>query len=485
MGIFNLTFFAGGAVGFLIAFIGVQLLDLLGAHELPRGAGISIDATILALNFLAALVIGIVFGAIPVRNLWRQDLTHIVRSTERTGTAERGAVRTRFLLVGSQIALAFVLLTGSALLVLSFARLMQVNPGFRTGHIATAEVNLPFARYGADPTNIRTFVEGVTERLKATPGITDAGITTYLPLAAMHQSSVVLIDGRRPPPGENPPVPRWNTVDEGYFRTLGIPLLQGRTIVEADEAGKLPVVVIDEFLARKYWPGGNALSGKIQLGAGTRSPLATVVGVVGNVKTESLAQREQVGQIYLSYKQNPPYQLHFVLRGVVPDAALFAALRQNIGRRDPELPMTDMKTMSQRVDASLAQARAAMILCTVYGSLAALLAAIGIYGVLAYSMAQRTREFGIRLALGAQPRNLLRAVVGQGLRIACVGVIAGALAAVAVNRFIGSLLYEVKPTDPLAFACIACLLAVTGSIACYLPARRVFKVDPMAALRAE
>jgi len=209
------------------------------------------------------------------------------------------------------------------------------------------------------------------------------------------------------------------------------------------------------------------------------------VGVVGSVKTQSLSERDDVGQIYLSYKQYPPYQLRFVLRGTASETALFTALRQSIGKLDPELPVMDTKTMSQRVDASLTQSRAAMILCAVFGGLAVLLAAIGIYGVLAYSMAQRTREFGIRLALGAQPRKLLRALVGQGLKIAGMGVLAGAIAAVILNRFIGSLLYEVNPTDPLTLVCVACLLVAIASLACYLPARHVTKVDPLIALRAE
>jgi len=475
---------AGGIAGLMVAWGGVRLLINLGARDLPRGADISIDGATLALNCLAALLMGVVFGCIPVRHLWRQDLTRVFRLTERTGTAERGAMRVRSLLVTSQIALAFVLLTGSALLVLSFARLLQVSPGFRTDHIATAAVNLPFERYGSDQSRIRSFIAGTIDRLEANSGVLQAGLGTYLPFSGTRQSAVILIDGRPPPAGESPPVPQWDTVSEGYFRTLGIPLLQGRTIRDSDDAKAQPVIVIDEYLAQRYWPRGNALGGRISLGLGQKD-LLTVVGVVGSVKTQSLADREQVGQIYLSYKQSPPYQMYFVLRGAASEAALFTALRQGIGQMDSQLPVTDMKTMSQRVNSSLAQSRAAMVLCAVFGGVAALLAAIGIYGVLAYSMAQRTREFGIRLALGAQPGNLLGALMRQGLRLVIIGVLMGALAALALDRFIASLLYEVRPSDPLVLLSIAGLLAVIALLASYLPARSVTKVDPMVALRAE
>jgi predicted permease len=471
----------GGIAGMLIAFIGVHALTYFGADQLPRIAGISLDGSALAFNILAAVATGLVFGALPIRNLWRQDLARAFHANERTGTAERSVLQSRSILVISQISLAFVLLVIAGLLAFSFARLLQVNPGFHSAGVSTVEIALPFTRYNENDA-ARNLIAGLVGRLQRTPGIEQAAVTTYLPFTGKHMEAVIRVDGEMPTPGTSLQAPKYNFVSAGYFKTLGIPLRQGRAIEDADGESS-PVVVIDEMVAHRYWPKGNALGARI--GLFLAGPMVTVVGVVGGVKTASLAERDTAGQIYLSYKQFPPRELYLAARGKASEAALFNAMRLAVAQSDPQLPIVNARTMTERISISMAQVRTAMVLCSIFGMLAALLAAIGVYGVLAYSVSQRTREFGIRLALGAQAQGLLRSVLWQGFKIAMAGSVIGGIAAMALTRFVGRLLYEVTPTDPMIFAVIALLLAAVTLLSCYVPARRVTKVDPMVALRAE
>ncbi len=479
----------GGALGIAVAYGGVRLLSYLGAKDLPRGVTIQIDPGALAFTAAIALITGMVFGGVPLLHVLRRDLNAVFRGDERTGTAARGAVWIRSALVVCQFAFAFVLLIGAGLLTISFARLLRVDPGFKPENVVTAQVALPRVRYGEDA-RARNFLAELLQRLSAIPGVRHAGATTFLPFSGNNNSSVIRIVGHALAPGENPPVPGWNTATPGYLQAMRIPLIQGRDISDSDGADAPKVVIIDQFLAHKYFPKGDALGAKItrgiQIPGDPRKPdECTIVGVAGSVTTGNLAENNPVGQVYFSYKQYVPRSVHLVLRTERDNPQLIAAVRRALQQADPEMPLTDVKTMPERLAASLRSQRAAMALCLIFSGLALLLAAIGIYGVLAYSVSRRTREFGIRMALGAGGRELAGMVVGQGLRLAALGLAAGAAAAFALTRMMSALLFEVRPSDPAVFLAVAAVLAAVASIASWIPSARAARIPPAIALRYE
>ncbi len=447
----------GGSLGILTGFAGVRLLASLGAKDLPRGTSIQMDPTVLAFSAAMAVLTGLVFGSVPVYHLFRRDLHAVFRSTERSGTAERRAIWTRSALVICQVSLAFILLIGSGLLTLSFARLLSVNPGFRSQNVITAALSLPRARYGEDA-RARAFVDGLLEKVRALPGVERAGIVSSLPFSNNHSDGVILIDGYTRAPGENPPVPAWNYVDPGYIQAMGVPILQGRTFTEGDTADTQKVALIDQFLARKYWPKGNALGAGFRRGIDAGEPIWRIIGVVGSVKENDLAERNSLGAIYFSYKQSPVRSMHLVVKTVRDDSQVTAEIRRELLRADPELALFDVKTMPERLSASMRNRRAAMAICLVFAALALVLSAIGIYGVLAYTVTQRTREFGIRLALGAGGRDVLGMVIGHGIRLAAIGLAIGIAGAAALTRLMTTMLFEVKPTDPAVFLTVAAAL---------------------------
>jgi predicted permease len=476
-------------LGIAVAYGGVRLLSYLGAKDLPRGASIGIDPGALAFTAAIALLTGMVFGGVPLVHVLRRDLNAVFRGSERTGTAARGAVWVRSTLVVCQFAFAFVLLIGAGLLTMSFARLLGVDPGFQAENVATAQVALPRVRYG-DDARTRNFFADLLQRLTAIPGVRSAGETTYLPFTGNNNSSVIAIVGRALAPGENPPVPGRNTATPGYLQAMRIPLIQGRDISDSDGPDAPKVVLIDQFLARKYFPKGDAIGAKIargiQLPGNPQKPdECTIVGVVGSVKTGNLAENNPVGQLYFSYRQYPPRSVHLVLRTERDNPQLIAAIRRALHQADPELPLYDVKSMPERLAASLRNQRAAMGLCLIFAGLAVVLAAVGIYGVLAYSVSQRTREFGIRVALGAGGREVVGMVVGQGLRMAALGLAAGAAGAFALTRMMSALLFGVRPSDPAVFLAVAAVLATVASIASLIPSARAARIPAAVALRYE
>ncbi len=479
----------GGALGIAVAYGGVRLLSYLGAKDLPRGATIGIDAGALAFTAAIALLTGMVFGGVPLVHVLRRDLNAVFRGSERTGTAARGAVWVRSALVICQFAFAFVLLIGAGLLTMSFARLTRVDPGFQPENVVTAQVALPRVRYG-DDARARNFFADLLQRLSAIPGVSRAGATTYLPFSGDENSSVIGIVGRALAPGENPPVPGWNIAAPGYLQAMRIPLIQGRDIADSDGPDAQKVAIIDQFLARKYFPKGDAIGAKInrgiQIPGDPRKPdECTIVGVAGSVKTGNLAENNPVGQIYFSYKQYVPRGVHLVLRTGRDNPQLIAAIRRTLHQADPELPLFDVKSMPERLAASLTNQRAAMGLCLIFAGLAVLLAAIGIYGVLAYSVSQRTREFGIRVALGAGGREVVGMVVGQGLRMAGLGLAAGAAGAFALTRMMSALLFDVRPSDPAVFVAVAAVLGAVAAVASLIPSARAARIPAAVALRYE
>lgn len=467
----------GGALGIAVAYGGVRLLTGLGAAELPRGHDIRIDLGVLAFTAAVAVLTGLVFGSLPLAQLLRRDLTEVFRDGNRTGTMSGRALWVRSALVVCQVSLAFVLLVGAGLLTASFARLLAVDPGFRSENVTTAQFSLPRVRYAEDAP-ARGFISNLLTQLAAVPGVGHVGATTYLPFSGNNNASVILIEGRALAPGENPPVPGLAVVNAGYFPTLSIPLVQGRVFRDGDGAQAPKVVVIDQYLAKRYWPRGDALGAKIRRGIDADDDVCTIVGVVGSVKNGSLAELNPTGQLYFHYAQYVPRTMHVVVKSEQPGAQLTVALRRELRQADPELPLFDTKTMPERVSASLVDRRAAMVLCLIFGGLALLLAAVGIYGVLAYAVTQRTREFGIRLALGAATRDVLGMVVGQGLRLAGIGLAFGVVGAFAMTRLMTTLLYGVQAADPVVFLLGAAVLGSVAVMACLLPSLRAVRVRP-------
>jgi predicted permease len=478
----------GGLLGILLAYGGVRVLAMLGAQDLPRGAAIHLDAGALAFSAAVAGLTGLVFGSVPVYHLMRRDLNVIFRQTGRTGTSERSAVWTRSALVVCQVSLAFVLLIGAGLLSLSFARLLTVSPGFQPQNVETAMFALPHSRY-ADDARVRNFVGGVAEAVRAIPGVAHAGVTSMLPFGSNNNNAVISIEGHDLAAGENPPVPAWNVVDPGYLAAMGIPLLEGRGFARSDTADTQYVAIIDQYLAHKYFPKGDAIGARIIRGLPNmhddKNYICTVIGVAGSVKSSDLAERNPIGEVYFDGQQYPQRYMYLVVKSQGSDTGIAAAVRREFAKADPELPLFDVKTMSQRLQTSVRERRSAMVICAAFAVLALVLSALGIYGVLAYTVSQRTREFGIRVALGAPAGTVVRMVMGQGIRLAAIGLVLGAVGATALTQLMAKMLYEVKPTDPTVFAIVGGLLMAVAMLASLVPSLRVARIRPATALRVE
>jgi putative ABC transport system permease protein len=472
----------GGLAGIVVAVGGVQLFVWIGAGDLPRAGNLHIDGQVLIFTIIVTILAGLACGAVPLLHLFKRDLNEVFRGNERGGTAGRHALSMRSTLVVAQVSLAFVLLIVSGLLTLSFMRLLTVNLGFETDNIASARFSLPQNRYPGEAQR-RNTVANLLTNVRAVPGVKQAGITTYLPLSGTANASSIAIEGRTLEPGELPPVPGWNTIDTGYLETMRIPLLAGRNFAESDGPDSQHVVLVDQFMARKYWPDGNAIGSRIH--ELDKTDMFTVVGIVGSVKTSDVAEQNPVGQIYFYYKQKPPETMHVVARGETDRIPMVGLLRSSLAQVDPEVALFDTKTMSERLAESLLDRKGTMILCLIFAGLAVLLSAIGIYGVLAYNVTQRTREIGIRMALGATARDVLRMVMGQGIRVTGIGLAIGGFLAFFLTRAMAAVLYGVQPHDPLVFLLTGLLLATVAFIASFIPSLRAVLIQPSTALRHE
>ena len=476
---------AGGVLGLALGWGGVELIRRYGVEQIPRGADIGIDLPVLGFVFAVALLAGLLFGLVPLAHVLRRDLNDLFRQVSRTGTAQRSALTTRAALVVAQVSLAFVLLTGAGLLIASFRLVLDQDPGFQPERILTAKVSLPSARYGDDAA-VRGFIDRALAGLGAIPGVSEAAVSTDLPFGGNSNNSVVAIDDYQPAPGELPPVPQWNRISEGYFRVLGIPLLEGRGFEPSDTAEALKVCVIDNYMANRYWPDRSPLGGRIGLGLKVEEANAyTVVGVVGDVKREDLSGDDVPGHLYFPYQQLRVNTPAFALKTAVAESAMITPLGAAIRDIDPALPLFDVQSMDARIDDSLVERRAILGLSVAFAALALLLAGIGIYGVLAYAVSQRTREIGIRSALGAQAGDVVRMISGYGLRLAGIGLLIGAAGAYGLTRLMSSLLFGVEPTDAMVFAAVAASLGAVALLASSIPALRAVRVQPMTALRYE
>jgi len=478
------------AAGLFLGYATLRLLGTINIQDLPRGHEIRVDGATVAYALGLASLVGCALGIIPVVSLRRSDLTIVLREEGRTGTSGTGARSLRRALVVAQVGFAYVLLIGAGLLFASFRKVLAVDPGFRGDAVMTASVNLPVSRYKDDPAVI-AFADEALRRVRALPGVVSAGATDTIPFGGHHSDSVILAEGYQMQPGESVISPSQVVASPGYFETIGARLVSGRFFEERDGAQAPPVVLVDEKLARRFWPGTDPVGRRMYkptdinnlLAINDKTVFLTVVGVVHDVKLESLTEgRQTVGTYYFPIAQNASNGLTFALRTAGDPAALSTALRGALSSLDRELPVFDMSTLEALTQRSLLSRRAPVLLSLSFGAVALFLSAIGIYGVLAYLVTQRTREIAIRLALGSSAGGVFKLVLREGVVLSVAGFVLGMAGAVVLRRAFESQLFGISATDPIVLAAVTVGLGLVAVAACALPARRATRIDPILAL---
>jgi putative ABC transport system permease protein len=442
-----------------------------------------LDNRVLVFTIAVSALTGIIFGLVPALQASKPDLNETLKDAGRGSTGSRHLVRSG--LVVGEVALTLVLLIGAGLMIRSFARLQQVDPGFQTTRLLTFNISLPPTKYADDARKLN-FFDQLTDKLRALPGVEAVGLSSGLPLGNNGWQTSFVINGQPPPEPGKTPLTEAATASPDYFNAMGIQLIKGRNFTEQDTATAPRVTIIDEEFARRYWPDQDPLGKGIHPGGSLSNPMATIVGVVRRVKMEGLDQDSNRVQAYFPFRQIVQGGGRTVVIKTSSDpTALVSAARREVLAIDPDQPVYNFNTMDQLYADAIAPNRLSLTLFGIFAGVALALAAVGIYGVMAYSVTQRTHEIGIRMALGAQPRSVLGMVVGQGMILAAIGVGIGLAAAALLTQFMASLLFGVSATDPLTFSAIAIILAGVALGACFIPALRATKVDPMIALRYE
>ncbi|MFI5230410.1 MAG: ABC transporter permease [Gemmatimonadales bacterium] len=492
---------AGGAAGLVLARVGVRVLATAGAASIPRAATVTLDGRVLLATAAITLVTGMAFGLVPALRAAATDLSSSLKEGERGSSGGGRRNRTRNVLIASEFALALMLLVGAGLLIRSFAAMQSLNPGYDPANVLTMVV--PVTGTSSSPEGKRAaFYDALLGNIRAMPGVQSASAVNHIPIGGDGWGFSFRVEGRAEPRPEDVPVASYKVVMPGYFTTMRIPILAGRDVSASDKLGAPGVAVVNEYLARRYWPGESAIGKRVSFAkdsAGSRAWL-TVVGVVHNtIHGDWTAPPE--AEVFLPFAQqedylaNPAGHFSYMTLAIRTSCAagaadcdparLAPAIRAAVRSLDPNVPLAEVQTMSSLVDGATARERFYLVLLAAFAAVAVALAAVGIYGVMSYAVSRRTHELGLRMALGAQPHELLAAVVREGMAVAALGGAVGLAGALAISRVMAGLLFGVKATDPLTLATVAVALGAVALVACYIPARRATRIDPLRALRAD
>ena len=478
----------GGAIGLLLAYWSVRALVAVNPSNIPRIQDLGLDGNVLIFTAIVSVATGVIFGVAPALQMSKGDLQSTLREGGRSGSGDRGGQRVRRALVVTEVALALTLLIGAGLLVKSSARLAGVDPGFNPHDILTFNLSLPEIKYPSDTATI-AFFDAVIPRIAQVPGVRAAGATSVMPFGGSWSTGSFNVEGYDPPPNGNGPWGDIRVISPGFLETLQVPLLAGHIFTEQDARSPFRVAVVDdEFVRRFYKSPADAIGKRLWRGSPTPTDstrYVTIVGVVGHTKHEGLAADPRV-QLYVPYAQfGDVNNMAIAVRTAGDPTRYVGAIRDAIRSVDRDEPMAQVRTLDDLVSESMGQRRLSMVLLGVFAGIALLLASVGIYGVMSYSVVQRTREMGLRMALGAKQRDVLALVLRQGMTLVLAGVAIGVICALALTRVIANQLYSVRPTDPVTFAAVAILLAIIALVATLLPAWRATRVDPTVALREE
>jgi predicted permease len=472
----------GGGAGLLLGTLGIRAIQGLELGPVPRLAEVRLDSLAVLFTLGVTLVAGVLFGVAPAIRATRVDPLDGLREGARGGTSG-GARRLSQGFVVAQFALSLVLLVGAGLLLQSFRRTLEVDPGFRPENVLAARVQLPWPKYGND-TVVRVFQNRLLESVQSLPGVHQSGLVNRVPFSRGNPQNELYVEGQPPRPGEAVPVINVRGASTGYFDAIGTPILRGRGFLPSDGPGSPRVVVVDETVARQFWLGGDAIGKRIRTSTDSTAPWQTIVGVVPNVKHASLREQPNF-ELYWPIAQSPTWSSYIVIRAAAAPDGLVAGLRRIVSELDPTLPVSEVHTLEGALAESLSLARLTNLLLTGFAGLALLLAVIGIYGVMSLNVNGRLSEFGVRLALGAAPGDVLRLVMRQGLILALLGLVIGVGGALLLTRFLASMLFQVSPMDPTTFLTVAGILTGVAVVACYIPAKRATRADPIAVLRQE
>jgi predicted permease len=482
---------AGGTLGLLLARFGIILIQKFLADRLPSSPEITLDAPVLTFTVFLALLAGILAGLLPAVRFTRTDVNEALKQGQSRGSSDSSGSKMRGLLVVSEVALSLVLLIGAGLMIRSLLQLSSVQPGFDPNHVLTARLTVPSTRFSSPAAQI-SFYDQVLRQVRATPGVESAGLIDSLPLDDGGSHQPVAVEGQPFVPMADQPEVDVRMISPGYLRAMRVPVLRGRDLNDSDVAGRPPVVFISESMAKRFWPNENPIGKHITL-TFFPSVAREVAGVVGDVKQDSLDQTRPVETLYwpLSQLTVPPsetwrsFGMSLAVRSSADPASAISGVTSAVHQVDPETPVVGVVTMEGLISASLSPQRFNVLLLGAFAGLALVLAAVGIYSVLSYSVRRRVREIGIRMALGATPSNVLQMVVADGMKPIFLGVAIGLAAAFALSRVVTSLIYGVRATDPLTFAGVALLLIAVGLLATVLPAYRATRVEPVRILREE
>jgi putative ABC transport system permease protein len=473
---------AGGAFGSLLAMWGVELLVRLSPGNIPRLDEVRLNWQVFLFTFGISVLTGMIFGLIPALHATNPNLTESLKEGGRSATEGRRGARLRNALVVAEIAIALVLLVGAGLMIKSFMRLQGVDPGFKPERILAVDLSLPAAKY-KEAAQQTAFWDQLTGRVQQLPNVERVAAVTALPF----NGGAVLafyVEGRpAPPPGQEPDA-EYRVITPKYFETMGITLVRGEGITEQHTSNTPSVAVINETLARKYFPNEDPIGKRINFGNPETSPWRTIIGVARDIRQEALDEAPY-SQVYCSYAQFPARTMTLVARTSNDPSGLVSSIRNELSAMDKDQPLYNVRTMEQVMAEAIARQRFSMLLIAIFASVGLVLASVGIYGVMSYTVAQRTHEIGVRMALGASAGDVLKMVVRQGMMLALLGTGLGLVAAFLLTRLISSLLFSVSATDPVTYALISLLLIAVALLACFIPARRATRVDPMVALRYE